>query len=188
MVTMHLTPVPGYENSYAVGEDCHVYSLVTTGGVNSKRLTPLPMKYFLSKRGYYTVKLSKNSSQKRYFVHRIVMLALVGPSELDVNHMDGNKTNNHISNLEYVTRKENIVHAISIGLRKPFPDYDRSKVRQKTRFSDAEILEIREACSKALDGRKRFPHKSLQGLASRFGVHKSDIRKIFLRLKYKHLP
>jgi hypothetical protein len=51
-------------------------------------------------------------------VHRLVMLSFVGLSELDVNHKDGNKTNNHLSNLEFCTKSENIQHAYKTGLMK----------------------------------------------------------------------
>lgn len=44
-------------------------------------------------------------------VHRLVMLAFIGPSELEVNHKDGDKSNNNLSNLEYSTHSENHIHA-----------------------------------------------------------------------------
>ena len=57
-------------------------------------------------------------------MHRIVMAAFVGicPEGYQVNHIDGNKGNNHISNLEYVTSKENVLHAYKNGLRKSGQD------------------------------------------------------------------
>lgn len=55
--------------------------------------------------------------ERKYLVHRLVYQAFIG--ELDntkvINHIDGNPKNNHVSNLEQVTQKENIHHAIKIG-------------------------------------------------------------------------
>jgi hypothetical protein len=55
---------------------------------------------------YYTVVIGC----KRYMVHRLVMDAFVGQSELEVNHKDGDDFNNWVENLEYVTHRENISH------------------------------------------------------------------------------
>ena len=61
--------------------------------------------------GYYFVRLSKKESLK--YVHRLVAKAFI-PNPKDkpqVNHKDGNKLNNHINNLEWVTASENQLHA-----------------------------------------------------------------------------
>jgi len=47
-------------------------------------------------------------------VHRLVLLAFIGESDLDVNHKDGNKLNNALDNLEYVTKSENHIHCRTI--------------------------------------------------------------------------
>lgn len=57
-------------------------------------------------------------SGKTRNVARIIALYFLGPSSLEVNHIDGNKQNNHISNLEFVTKSENMIHAYKTGLRK----------------------------------------------------------------------
>jgi hypothetical protein len=72
--------------------------------------------------GYLQVGLRKESNGKKYqkAVHRLVLLAFKPqPINKDCcNHIDGNKTNNHISNLEWVNRKENTIHAFDIGIQK----------------------------------------------------------------------
>lgn len=66
--------------------------------------------------GYMTAHLSHKGKAVKKLVHRLVMEAFRGSSKLHVNHLDGDKSNNHISNLEYVTAQENVDHAIRTGL------------------------------------------------------------------------
>jgi hypothetical protein len=67
---------------------------------------------------YRTVRLNKNGVAKTYKLHRLLAEAFrhkpFGSNY--VNHIDGNKLNNHISNLEWCTHKENMQHARKIGL------------------------------------------------------------------------
>jgi YesN/AraC family two-component response regulator len=69
------------------------------------------LKPYETTKGYLKVRLYKDGKQKNYFVHRLVMETFKGESSLEVNHIDGNKKNNELSNLEYVTTKENDTHA-----------------------------------------------------------------------------
>ena len=68
--------------------------------------------------GYYFVTLTKDGWSKPYLIHRLVASAYLGV-DLDevVNHKDGNKLNNSVSNLEWCTYKENTKHAYDTGLR-----------------------------------------------------------------------
>lgn len=68
------------------------------------------------------------------------MLTFVGPSNLEVNHKDGNKLNNNLSNLEYCTSKENMSHAKLKGLT-PNRKGDKTGMAKLT---EDKILEIRE--------------------------------------------
>ena len=64
----------------------------------------------LSCSGYYRVVIQKQA----YYVHRLVAAAFLGPppsTELQVNHLDGDSSNNHVANLEYVTPAENLRHS-----------------------------------------------------------------------------
>lgn len=72
------------------------------------------------KAGYKYVQLYKNKKRYNYFVHRLVAECYLLPSEkhMEVNHIDGNKSNNHYSNLEWVTPSQNVKHSIKLGLRK----------------------------------------------------------------------
>ena len=82
------------------------------------------LKTFINDKGYEIVSLSKNGKQKNERVHRLVATAFI-PNEKNkphINHKDGNKLNNRVENLEWVDRKENIMHRIySLRLGKITP-------------------------------------------------------------------
>lgn len=74
--------------------------------------------------GYRAVQLWKNGSVFRRLLHKVVAAAFIGecPTGQEVNHRDGDKTNNRPANLEFVTRAENNRHAYRTGLKKPRVD------------------------------------------------------------------
>ena len=73
------------------------------------------------KSGYRHVVLSRDKRQKSYRLCRIVAAAFFGPAQegYQVNHKDGQKDNDSLSNLEYVTPAENARHAVATGLTRP---------------------------------------------------------------------
>lgn len=72
--------------------------------------------------GYARVELWKNGVGKKYLVHRLLATAFIPNPEAkpQVNHIDGDKTNNALSNLEWVTQSENQVHAYVAGLQRGY--------------------------------------------------------------------
>ena len=97
------------------------YLIYSTGQIYS-----LSRKRFIAqsndKNGYKLVTMKKLGVSKngQYRAHRIVAEAFLGqcPEGYQVNHKDGDKANNDISNLEYMTCRQNIIHARNIGLSK----------------------------------------------------------------------
>lgn len=71
--------------------------------------------------GYEYVTLCVNGQRKKFYVHRLVAIAFIpNPNSYEqVNHKDGNKSNNKASNLEWCTQKENLLHAFRTGLNTP---------------------------------------------------------------------
>lgn len=119
--------------------------------------------------GYLLVSLSdvKNGiTRKSFRVHRIVALAFI-PNPLgksQINHIDGNKRNNIVSNLEWCTHKENEAHATQNNLHPSKESHGRSKL------TGQQVLEIRH---------KYAPrHYSLRRLAKEYNVGASTIRHI----------
>lgn len=80
------------------------------------------LKPLINKDGYYYVDLYKNRKQVHKRIHRLVADTFLGPNpDLVINHKDGIKTNNNLSNLEWVTPKENSKLASETGLYKTKP-------------------------------------------------------------------
>jgi len=108
--------IPGHAD-YAVSNEGNVKRI--TGGVNT--YPGRRKKAAKSGNGYMIVGLYSYGKRTNILVHRAVAAAFIGPipDMHEVNHIDGDKTNNSISNLEYVTRSANSKHAIKLGLHTP---------------------------------------------------------------------
>ena len=104
-------PISGFEGLYEVSNMGRVRSLRRNIVISARKR---------EKDGYVTCNLSKEGSVKCKLVHRLVAETFIPNKESkpEVNHIDGNKQNNSIKNLQWVTASENQRHSIEIGLRK----------------------------------------------------------------------
>ena len=96
---------------------------------------------------YQIINLSKLDGSKRTFrVHRLVMMAfnpVENMDELEVNHIDGNKKNNKLENLEWCTASENQIHAFKTGLNKSRRGKE-SNFSKLTNDDVKKVFELRE--------------------------------------------
>lgn len=105
--------VPEFEGIYQVSNDGKVKNY-STGSC---------LKFSYSSNGYCRVKLYKKVDGKRYnkmfMAHRLVASAFLDNpmNKPQVNHLDGDKHNNRVENLEWCTQSENLVHSVRTGLR-----------------------------------------------------------------------
>ena len=114
--------VVGYEGLYEVS-DSGLIRAVDKINALGKKLKPKLIKPAPKNDGYLVVVLCKNKTRRTRLLHRIIMEAFKGKSDLTVDHLDGNKLNNSIKNLEYVSHTENCYRRSvkknkSIGTRK----------------------------------------------------------------------
>ena len=131
-------------NNYEVsnyGNVRRLDSLVIQSGINYKYKGRV-LKQEICK-GYKRVSLSKGKIIKRFQVHRLVSLYFLNNLENKpcVNHKDGNKFNNHIENLEWVTYSENEIHSYSV----------LGKINHNRKLIKSEIDDIRNNCVKGLN-------------------------------------
>lgn len=115
MITEIWKDVIGYEGLYQVSDLGNVKSLNYRRTGKEKNIYINTDKY-----GYLNVMLSKNSLNKRFYVHRLASICFLKSiaDKCFINHIDGNKTNNNINNLEWCNCSENIKHAYKLGLNK----------------------------------------------------------------------
>lgn len=106
-------------------------------------LTPTP-----DRAGYLGVCLSVDGKKHNLLVHRLVALTWLGSSSLQVNHENGVKSDNRLSNLKYATPSENIQHGYNAGLMEKTRESAKRMGSAKgedsggAKLSDAQVLEL----------------------------------------------
>ncbi len=110
--------IEGFNGRYEVSNSGKIRSVereVKLG--NTKRtVEEKELQQFIKGNGYKSVKIYKEGRQFTFYVHRLVALSFCEGyfRNADVNHKDGNKTNNKASNLEWCTRSENQIHSVKV--------------------------------------------------------------------------
>ena len=139
--------ITGYEGFYEVSNFGNVRSLTSSNG--RKRFNRVKiLKPAIMKDGYLRVTLCVDRKKQQMPVHRLVLSAFSKENPtLQVNHINGEKNDNRLCNLEWCTQSENQKHAYRIGLQAPVDNGLKKTVTLVRNGNDIEtFVSIREMC------------------------------------------
>lgn len=170
-VTEKWLPIRGYEGLYEVSDKGNVRSIdrkVICRNGTIKLIKGKIRKICQYPNGYCFVTVSKGSIIKGKLVHRLVMEAFKESSELEVNHKDGDKMNNKLENLEYVTHSENQEHSYRVLNNPPVCSWKGKRGFLHNKSIHIKIHDITSGISKIFGSCR---------LASENGFNRTAIRK-----------
>jgi len=132
------------------------------------------LKPAINKDGYCATMLQRDD--KKYCswkIHRWIALTFLGPRPdgLQVNHKDGNKQNNAVENLEYITHSENVQHSFDTGLQKP----KRGTMNGQAKITENDVREIRAYA------KENGPYYGRDELAQKYGISSAHVKDIVNR-------
>jgi predicted XRE-type DNA-binding protein len=159
--------IEGFEGLYKVSNKGRVRSFHKSGRI---------MKPDTTNHGHLRVWLCKNGNKKRYLIHRLVARAFIPNPENkpQINHIDADPSNNHVSNLQWSTQSENISHAYEIGNKNR-----QGENHQTNKLTKNDVLDIRNAYKLGC-----FLQREI---AEAYGVGQDLISKIVNRKIWSHI-
>ena len=174
----------GYEGIYQVSTFGKVKALLRQKGKGTGRGSYISKERILKSRinrsGYKQVSLYKSGTARTLLVHRLIMIAFVPnlESKPEVNHIDGIKLNNDLSNLEWATHSENAKHAFKMGLRIP-PVFDRKgSSNGSSKLIEKDIVDIVNMSKAGF---------STKEIMAKFGISQPNASRILRRVSWTHV-
>jgi len=177
-------PIRGYEDSYLISNFGNIKSLprevvfMTSNQFGVYLVTRLTRgklhTNFPHRRGYPYITLYHKGTPKKFSVHRLVAEHFIpNPNNHpEVNHKDGQRHNNHFSNLEWCTSSQNQLHSTKILKRGIGEDHGLSKL------TEDDVLKMRKLYSSGLD---------VESLSVLFSASKSNVRRILNHEAWVHV-
>lgn len=168
-------PIPGYEGRYEIDKQGNVYAMFPFRGVPAGR----KVKTRVNPQGYVTTTLAKEGRGLVRTIHRLLMLTF-NPIEnahlFEVNHIDLNKQNNRLDNLEWLTHQANIQHAHRMNA---WGDNQvRGEHMNTAKLIPDQVREIRRLYAIGTN---------MSVLGRQFRVTPENIRAIVLRQSWRHI-
>ena len=161
-------PIVGYEAIYSISSLGRIRREVAGHGTYAGRISQKAPKH----RWYITTPLYIAGQRKTHTIHKLVAEAFLGPANgRTVNHKDGNKQNNRLENLEYMTPGENLQHAFATGLR----ETKRGERHWMTTLTESEVRQIRAS------------REGLKACAARYGTSRATVQRLRKRETWGHL-
>lgn len=165
--------IEGYEGLYQISNFGKVKSLkrFRNNGTNGYFQKEKILKSSMSNGGYLSVNLYKCNTKKQFTVHRLVAIHFISQlinsdEKLEVNHKDGNKSNNCFKNLEWCTSSENKIHALKNNFKIPL----KGEFNASAKITQQQVNEIRK---------KYIPRKyTTKMLALEYGISQQHISEI----------
>ena len=164
--------VIGYENWYSIS---NLGRLRRDFGNNGTRSGKIISTKTLTSNGYPCASLCKNGIIKTHNIHKLVCMAFFGKPKngFQINHIDGNKENNILSNLEYCTQSENQLHRFRILKKGRGSSHGQSKLTEK------QVLKIRKLY--------KDTNISQEALAIKYNISQTNISTIVRRIFWTHI-
>lgn len=170
--------IEGYEGIYQVSDMGRIKSMAREkrNKWGTFMVGEMIMKPIIDRNGYRTIRLAKEGKQKAAFIHRLVLSAFVRSPGVgdDCNHKDGDKGNNSLSNLEWVSRSQNVAHAERFGLAY----HPTGEGSHNAKFTNEQVERIRGEYEFGVRG------KGTCVLAKKYGVSTRTMRRILLGETY----
>lgn len=179
-------PIADSNNRYAISNLGRIKRVVAVSGAPQNKILRLGV----SNAGYGFISLRPKPQEKHTkYIHQLVAKAFLGesPQGLIVNHKDGNKLNNRLENLEYTTRANNNLHAVSLNL---FPTGDRNGMRihpesvqrgsqnWNAKLNEDKVAEIKQLLKTSI---------TISELSRRYNVSRKIIQLIRSNQIWKHV-
>ena len=165
-------PVVGFEGLYSISDAGRLRSEQPTLAHRAGYIH----KGFRRKIGYLTYALAKNGKERALLAHRLIAEAFIGlcPRGYQCNHKDGNKANNAIDNLEWVTPLQNVRHAFEVlGYNPRTAPVPYGDAHYNTKLTAQQLADI-----KARGGNGRHGGPTQGELAKEYGVTRMTVYRV----------
>jgi hypothetical protein len=164
--------VKGFEGRFRISNHGKVMSI--NGRFKGERLlTPCA-----DTNGYFITQLRMKPFNKFFRIHQLVAEHFIFKPEglhyICVNHKDGNKQNNHVSNLEWLSRKDNCTHAVDTGLHSA-----KGSKHHNSKLTENKVIEMRGMYKTG-----KYTHEQIGSL---FGITRRQAGDVINKVNWKHI-